>query len=216
MYQGLATSQGVGITTACEDPEAAIKFLDYLCSDEGQVLINWGIEDVNYKVDENGHRYREQEEIDASSNDKNYAKTTGVGFHSYPFPRYGVGVLDSTGNPYRPDSKDEVLEKYNEEQKAACEAWNVEILLDIFPQADEFETPDYPLLWAMSKPVEFDEIGNKLDEISQSKLVACVTASESDFDATYDKMIKELEDSGMNEAETMLTEIIQDKIAVSN
>ncbi len=81
MYQGLAIGQGVGITTAYEDPEAAIKFLDYLCSDEGQVLINWGIEDVNYKVDENGHRYREQEEIDASSNDKNYAKTTGVGFH---------------------------------------------------------------------------------------------------------------------------------------
>lgn len=215
MYQGLATGQGVGITTACENPEAAIKFLDYLCSDEGQVLINWGIEDVNYKVDENGHRYREQEEIDASSNDKNYAKTTGVGFHSYPFPRYGVGVEDSTGNSYRPDSKEEVLAKYNEEQKAACEAWDAEILLDIFPQADEFETPDFPPLWAMSKPVEFDEIGNKLDEISQSQLVACVTAKESDFDKTYDKMIKELEDSGMKDAEDMLTEIIKDKIAVS-
>ena len=109
-----------------------------------------------------------------------------------------------------------MLEKYNEEQKAACEAWNVEILLDIFPQADEFETPDYLPLWTMSKPVEFDEIGNKLDEISQSQLVACVTARESDFDGIYDKMIKELEDSGMNEAEAMLTEIIQDKIAVSN
>lgn len=116
----------------------------------------------------------------------------------------------------QPDSKGEVLEKYSEEQKAACEAWNVEILLDIFPQADKFETSDYPPLWAMSKPVVFDEIGNKLDEISQSQLVACVTASESDFDATYDKMLKELEDSGMNEAKAMLTEIIKDKIAVSN
>ena len=122
---------------------------------------------------------------------------------------------DSTGNSYRPDSKEEVLAKYNEEQKAACEAWDAEILLDIFPQADEFETPDFPPLWAMSKPVEFDEIGNKLDEISQSQLVACVTAKEADFDKTYDKMIKELEDSGMKEAEDMLTEIIKDKIAVS-
>ncbi len=67
----------------------------------------------------------------------------------------------------------------------------------------------------MSKPVEFDEIGNKLDEISQSQLVACVTAKEADFDKTYDKMLKELEDSGMNEAADMLTEIIKDKIEIS-
>lgn len=215
MYQGLPTGQGVGITTACEDPESAIKFLDYLCSDEGQVLINWGVKDVNYKVDENGHRYREQEEIDAEANDKNYKKTTGVGFHSYPFPRYGVGVEDSTGNTYRTESRDAIIDKYSEEQKAACKAWNVELLLDIFPQQDEFETPDFPPLWAMSKPVEFDEIGNKLDEISQSQLVACVTAKEADFDTTYDKMLKDLEDSGMNEAADMLTEIVKDKIAIS-
>lgn len=90
MYQGLPTGQGVGITTACENPEAAIKFLDYICSDEGQVLVNWGIEGTNYLLDDDGHRYREQDEIDSSKNDKNYNKTTGVGYHSYPFPCYAM------------------------------------------------------------------------------------------------------------------------------
>lgn len=215
MYQGLPTGQGVGITTACENPEAAIKYLDYICSDEGQVLVNWGIEGTNYKIDENGHRYREQEEITASKEDKNYKKTTGVGFHSYPFPAYGVGVTDSTGSTYTTDSKDTVIAEYNEEQRAACEAWNAELLLDIFPQQDEFETPAYSPVWAMSKPIEFDEIGNKLDEIAQPSLISCVMAKEGDFDAEYDKMISELEGSGMKDAEQMLTEIVKDKAAAA-
>ncbi len=215
MYQGLATGQGVGITTSCENPEAAIKYLDYICSDEGQVLVNWGIEGTNYLVDEDGHRYREQDEIDASKKDKNYKKTTGVGFHSYPFPQYGVGVEDSTGSTYTTDSRDSVIAEYNEEQKAACEAWGVEALLDIFPQPDEFETPDYSPVWAMSKPVEFDEIGNKLDEIAQASLISCVMAKEADFDKTYDEMLSELEGSGMSEAAEMLTEIVKGKAALS-
>lgn len=215
MYQGLPTGQGVGITTNCENPEAAIKFLDYICSDEGQVLVNWGIEGTNYQIDDEGHRYREQEEIDASKNDKNYQKTTGVMFHQYPFPRYGTGVEDSTGSTYTTTSRDSVIAEYNEEQKAACEAWGVETLLDIFPQQDEFETPDYSPVWAMSKPVEFDEIGNKLDEIAQAALISCVMAKEADFDKSYDKMISDLEGSGMSEAEEMLTKIVKDKAALA-
>lgn len=214
MYQGLPTGQGVGITTACENPEAAIKFLDYICSDEGQVLVNWGIEGTNYLVDDNGHRYREQDEIEAEQNDKNYKKNTGVGAHSYPFPCYGTGVEDSTGNTYTTDSKDAIMAEYNEEQKAACKAWGVDLLVDVFPQPDEFETPDYSPVWAMTTPVEFTEIVNKLDEIAQPSLISCVMAKEGDFDKTYDKMISELESAGMADAEKMLTEIIKSKAAL--
>lgn len=120
--QGLTTGQGVGITTACKDPVAAIKFMDYICSDEGQVLVNWGIKDVNYFVDEEGHRYRTEEETAEADSNKDYAKNTGVGFHAYPFPTYGNGVVDSTGSTYTPQSKETVTASYNEEQKAACAA----------------------------------------------------------------------------------------------
>ncbi|MDE7224816.1 MAG: extracellular solute-binding protein [Acetatifactor sp.] len=214
MYQGLTTGQGVGITTACKDPVAAIKYLDFLCSDEGQVLVNWGIEGVNYFIDENGHRYRTQEEIDESNNNKDYKKNTGVGFHNYPFPGYGNGIVDATGSTYGTASKEAVIAEYDEEQKAACEAWGVELLVDIFPQASEFETPKYSAIWAYSKPVEFDEIGNRLDEVAWSALITCVIGSESDFDASYDKMIADLESAGMQEAEEMLTEIIKEKVAM--
>ena len=215
MYQGLPTGQGVGITTSCKDPVAAIKFLDYLCSDEGQVLVNWGIEGVNYFIDEEGHRYRTQEEIDEANTNQDYSRITGVGFHSYPFPTYGIGEVDSTGSTYTTDSKETVIAEYNEEQKAACEAWGVELLVDVFPQTSEFEVPEYSPVWACMKPVEFDEIGNKLDEIAWSGLITCDISEELEFDAAYDNMLATLEGSGMSEAEAMLTDIVKDMVALS-
>lgn len=215
MYQGLTTGTGVGISSTCADPVKAIKFIDFLCSDEGQVLNKWGIEDVNYFVDESGHRYRTDEEIEMSQNDKDYSKNTGVGFHNYPFPSYGDGILDPTGSTYTTTSKTSVIAEYNDEEKAACEKWGVELLVDVFPQASEFEIPPYPPLWALAKPMEFDEIANQLDEVSWFALIKCVTGSEADFDNNYDSMIKELEKTGMAEAEQMLTEIIAEKVALT-
>lgn len=214
MYQGLTTGTGVGITTSCKDPVAAIKFLDFLCSDEGQVLNKWGIEGTNYFLDDEGHRYRTEEEIKQSQEDQDYQKKTGVGFHNYPFPTYGDGIEDPTGSTYTTTSKDAVIAEYNVEEKAACEAWGVELLVDMFPQADEFETPDYSPLWAYATPIEFTEIADKLDEVSWSALIKCVTGSESEFDANYDAMLTELEAMGMSEAEQMMSDIIAEKVAI--
>lgn len=214
MYQGLTTGTGVGITTSCKDPVAAIKFIDFLCSDEGQVLNKWGIEGVNYFIDDEGHRYRTPEEIKYSQEDADYSKNTGVGFHNYPFPSYGDGILDPTGSTYTTTSKQAVIDEYNVEEKAAVEAWGVELIVDMFPQPDEFETPDYSPLWAYAMPLEFTEIVDKLDEVAWSALIKCVTGAEAEFDANYDAMIAELEATGMSEAEDMMTNIIAEKVAI--
>ena len=103
----------------------AVQFLDWLCSDEGQVLLNWGIEGVNYFVGEDGRRWRTDEEIRRAREDIDYPAQTGVRFHAYPFPCYGYGVLDSTGSPYRTEDKASTIAAYNSEEQAACEAWGV-------------------------------------------------------------------------------------------
>lgn len=44
-----------GITSACENPEAAIKWIDYVyASEDGMMLYNYGIEGLSYTKDENG------------------------------------------------------------------------------------------------------------------------------------------------------------------
>lgn len=214
MYQGLTTGTGVGITKSCKDPVAAIKFIDFLCSDEGQVLNKWGIEGTNYFIDDEGHRYRTEEEIKYAQEDADYSKKTGVGFHNYPFPSYGDGILDPTGSTYTTTSKQAVIDEYNEEEKAAVEAWGVDLIVDMFPQPDEFETPDYSPLWAYAMPLEFTETVDKLDEVAWSSLINCVTGTEAEFDANYDAMIAELEATGMDEAEQMMSDIIAEKVAI--
>ena len=107
-----------------------------------------------------------------------------------------------------------MIASYNEEQKAACEKWGVELLVDIYPQPEEFEVPKYSAIWAYTKPVEFDEIGNQLDEIAWSKLISCVIGSQADFDAGYDAMIAELESANMAKAEEMLSNIVKERVSL--
>ena len=42
-------NSGAAITTSCKNIEAAAKWLDYFWSDEGDMLINWGVEGESYQ-----------------------------------------------------------------------------------------------------------------------------------------------------------------------
>jgi putative aldouronate transport system substrate-binding protein len=42
------------ITKSCKHPEIAARFLDYLWSEEGIMLANWGIKDKTYTINEKG------------------------------------------------------------------------------------------------------------------------------------------------------------------
>ncbi len=64
---------GIGITVDNEDPVRAIKFIDYLASEEGQILQNWGIEGEHYEVVD-GKRVISKEEMDQRNNNANYVK----------------------------------------------------------------------------------------------------------------------------------------------
>ena len=139
-------------------------------------------------------------------------KNTGIGNYT-GFPIYGDGAVDENGNPYTPVTRESVIAEYNEEQKAACEAWNVEMLTDIFPQPDEFETPPYSPLWAYATPQEITSNVEILNEIAWPGLVKCVTESVDNFDANWDKLIADYEANGLEETEQMMTDFLAEKIS---
>ncbi len=47
-------NSGACITTSCENIEAAAKFLDFFWTDEGDMMVNWGIEGESYVRNEEG------------------------------------------------------------------------------------------------------------------------------------------------------------------
>ena len=211
LYQGTTVGWGIGITKSCEDPVRAIKFLDYLCSDEGQILYHWGIEGENYFLDDNGQPYRTDEEVAKAQSDPDYAKNTGIDNYT-GFPNYGTGSYSEDGFPYTPTTKESVIANYNTAEKEGCEAMGFEMLTDMFAQPEEFDLLPYSALWAYQQPQELAEKQTILDEIAWPGLVKCVTGTEDEFDANWESMVQELTDNGLADAEEAMTEFLATKL----
>lgn len=211
MYQGTTVGWGIGITKSCEDPVRAIKFLDYLCSDEGQILYHWGIEGENYFLDDDGQPYRTDEEVAKAQSDPDYAKNTGIDNYT-GFPIYGTGSYSEDGFPYTPTTKESVIANYNTAEKEGCEAMGFEMLTDMFAQPEEFDLLPYSALWAYQQPQELAEKQTILDEIAWPRLVKCVTGTEDEFDANWESMVQELTDNGLADAEEAMTEFLATKL----
>lgn len=211
LYQGTTVGWGIGITKSCEDPVRAIKFLDYLCSDEGQILYHWGIEGENYFLDDNGQPYRTDEEVAKAQSDPDYAKNTGIDNYT-GFPIYGTGSYSEDGFPYTPTTKESVIANYNTAEKEGCEAMGFEMLTDMFAQPEEFDLLPYSALWAYQQPQELSEKQTILDEIAWPGLVKCVTGTEDEFDGNWESMVQELTDNGLADAEEAMTEFLATKL----
>lgn len=211
LYQGTTVGWGIGITKSCEDPVRAIKFLDYLCSDEGQILYHWGIEGENYFLDDDGQPYRTDEEVAKAQSDPDYSKNTGIDNYT-GFPIYGTGSYSEDGFPYTPTTKESVIANYNEAEKAGCEAMGFEMLTDMFAQPEEFDLLPYSALWAYQQPQELAEKQTILDEIAWPGLVKCVTGTEDEFDGNWETMVQELTDNGLADAEEAMTEFLATKL----
>lgn len=211
LYQGTTVGWGIGITKSCEDPVRAIKFLDYLCSDEGQILYHWGIEGENYFLDDNGQPYRTDEEVAKAQSDPDYAKNTGIDNYT-GFPIYGTGSYSEDGFPYTPTTKESVIANYNTAEKEGCEAMGFEMLTDMFAQPEEFDLLPYSALWAYQQPQELAEKQTILDEIAWPELVKCVTGTEDEFDGNWKSMVQELTDNGLADAEEAMTEFLATKL----
>lgn len=211
LYQGTTVGWGIGITKSCEDPVRAIKFLDYLCSDEGQILYHWGIEGENYFLDDDGQPYRTDEEVAKAQSDPDYAKNTGIDNYT-GFPIYGTGSYSEDGFPYTPTTKESVIANYNTAEKEGCEAMGFEMLTDMFAQPEEFDLLPYSALWAYQQPQELAEKQTILDEIAWPGLVKCVTGTEDKFDANWESMVQELTDNGLADAEEAMTEFLATKL----
>lgn len=211
LYQGTTVGWGIGITKSCEDPVRSIKFLDYLCSDEGQILYHWGIEGENYFLDDDGQPYRTDEEVAKAQSDPDYAKNTGIDNYT-GFPIYGTGSYSEDGFPYTPTTKESVIANYNTAEKEGCEAMGFEMLTDMFAQPEEFDLLPYSALWAYQQPQELAEKQTILDEIAWPGLVKCVTGTEDEFDGNWESMVQELTDNGLADAEEAMTEFLATKL----
>lgn len=212
---------GIAITTECEDPVRAIKFLDWLASDEGQVLRNWGIEGKHYTVDADGTRVIPAEITERRMNDTaNFTKETGLGnpagMYAAMSARYGDGVKDSTGNYYTINFPEQIVELYSEAEKESLKAYNATTWKDLFPQESDFEPKEWGALYNMPVPTDGDYqvIAKKSQDIIRKRIPEAILAKEADFDKIYDAFIEELNKAGAEQMEAEYTELVKKRVSL--
>lgn len=208
---------GISITTACKDPVRAIKFLDWMSSEEGQILRNWGIEGKHYTVDANGTRVIPAEIQDRKVNDAtNFQKETGIGMYLTLGARYGDGVKDSTGNYYTTNFPEQIIAGYTEAEKETLKAYNLTTWKDLFPAEDAFPAKEWGALYNMPVPTDGDYqvIFKKTQDIIRKRIPEAILAKPADFDKIYDAFLAELDKAGAEKMEAEYTELVKARVAL--
>jgi len=205
---------GVGITTSAKDPVRAIKFLDYLASDEGQVLLNWGIEGKHYNVVD-GKRVIPADVLDKKMNDNsNFNKTTGIGLYTALSAHYGDGVLDPTGNYYTTNFPEQIVASYSEPEKETLKAYNATTWKDLWPSEKDMPVKPWGAAWNISveEGTKYSVTFQKTQDIIRKRIPEAILSTPEKFDAVYDGMLAELDKAGAVEMEAEYTEYVKARV----
>lgn len=199
---GFSGGWGIAISKDCKDPVRAFKFLDWICSEEGQILINWGIEGKHYYYDKNGKRIAYS----------NINENDGVGRYVYPFPEAGGGYIDSTGNPLAKLYRENVIENYSSVEKETLTAYGAELWTELFPTAQELGVSKHGQVWQYPLSSKMNEKITQVDDFVKESLIKMIIGPEKDFDSSWNNMQQKIIDMGMLEINKEVTELIQMKM----
>lgn len=210
---GYSAALGVSISKSAKDPVAIIKFLDWLCSDEAQILNSWGIEGIHYKI-ENGKRVIPPDVMAARTNDPQFGKKTGIGVYGYPFPYYGDGVKDPTGQTYSIKSEQQIMDSYSAPEKEVLSKYNAKMWRDLFPKASEFPVKPWGAAWQINIPQDTDGavIMKKLQEIVRKRVPEMIMKSPDQFDAIWDAFQNDMDKAGVHKLEAQFEGLLKDRM----
>ena len=208
---------GWGISIAADSPnaDAAFDFLNWMASEEAQILLNWGIEGVHYEYVD-GVRTFLPEVAEQRQINPNFDMETGVGLYVEPFPMWGNAALDSSGNPISADNLDAMIENFTDAQRETLGAYNAEIFVDLFPAPADFDVPRHGQVWALSVPSgsDLELIQTRAIEFSQQAIVQAILTTPDQFDAAWDAVIDGLIDLGIEQANYEMTQMVRNTISL--
>jgi len=214
---GFGGSPGIAISSTSKNADRAFQFLDWMASDEAQVLLNWGIERKHYKV-ENGKRVVLPEVQEQKNTDKNFKKISGIGQYVYPFPQRGDGAVDPTGSPYTTNTLETFMANYNEGDKATLAGYGVKAWSELFPQREELSVSKHGQVWQYNLASDSDVaiILKKADDYTQKAITQAILGSPADFDSAWDKIQEDLKAMDIEKVNEGMSKLTEERIKLWN
>ncbi|MBO0993359.1 ABC transporter substrate-binding protein [Bacillus sp. SD088] len=208
---GFAGGWGISISSTSEHQEEAFEFLDWMASEEAQILVNWGIEGENYDVVD-GKRVLQDDDREQRKTDAKYAEKTGVGQYIYPFPQWGNGAVDSNGNSITPDTQDDIIATYTDAENEVLSEYGMESWIDWFPSTEELGISNHGAAANYTIPNNSDLqiIQQKADDYTEQKITQAILGKPADFDKAWDEIQDKLIEMDIEKANAEMTKITQD------
>lgn len=181
-------SSGIAVTTSCSDVEAAFQFMNALLDQEIHDLRFWGIEGVDYLVDEDGLYYR-TEEMRANAADTEY-KASHLCTYSY-FPQW-LGTSKDGKNAMQPTQQtSEFFDSLAEPLVKCFEAYGVTTYVDMIGSAKVEVGAWYPMYSfsnAMTTQTPGGVAWTRMGEVKHEWLPKVVMAGS--FDSAWEEYMK--------------------------
>jgi putative aldouronate transport system substrate-binding protein len=179
---------GVMITKNNKNPERAMKLLNFLSSDEGQYLTQWGVKGVTWDTVDGKKKPINNVIEDFAKDPNNYEKTSGIREYSLVFK----AGLSPDGTPY------DMAVRYNRDEIATHA---IKALGDTAYDSSIFDN----LGPAAGTPESL--ISTKVTDISNTAITKIVLAkSESEAVSLYNKMISDMDNAGMSKVEKIISD----------
>lgn len=200
----VAQNGGFSITTACENPEKLVNFFNFLASEEGQILTEWGIEGVNYTVDSEGNRVRNPEDVTAEANDPStYTLKTGVKQYTRDINEWlhqPYGYKTSNGQLLISDDMDAIDQVFTDTEREVLSKYDAKYHTDMFPDPLELDVRPYGQCDSLSfgTDEEIKVIKQKFDESRLPQLAKAIMCAPEEFDGIWDAYMAELDAIGVD------------------
>lgn len=184
---------GMGITTACKDPERALQYIDLMLSEDMQKLLQWGIEGLTYEVDENGKFYRTEEQR-LNSRDATWINNNLADQLWNQFPKM-QGIF-SDGNWCHPNEQpSEVLAAQGEYDRKFLGQYGFNLPTQFLNPPPEPVAKDYYPVWGytIEDGSEARDALNKITDLENKYLPRLIIEDADKFDAAWDAYVAEIE-----------------------
>jgi len=187
---------GMGLTTACKDPERALQYIDMLLTEDMQKLLQWGIKDVNYHVDEKGIFYRTDKQR-AQALDQAWVYDNMADQLWNQFPKM-QGIF-SDGNWCSPSEQPgEVLAEQSNYDRDFLNHYGFKLPIEFLNPPPAKTPPPYYPVWSytMEDGSDAKNAFNKITKLENTYLPRFITEDPSKFDEAWDAYVKLLHESG--------------------
>lgn len=210
---GFTGSTGISISEDSDYVDEAFDFLDWMASEEAQILVNWGIEGVNYEIVD-GKRVQLDEDRENAQTNSNYSFETGIGQYIHPFPQWGTAAVDSNGQSISRTTAEDIRINFAESEIETLEAYGADLWVDIFPAAEDLGIPNHGRAWEIPLPTDsqVNIVQQRADDYTTQKVTEAILAAPEQFDAIWDEMLSELESMNIDQANEEMTDIINRRI----